>query len=134
MLGLENWRTGLLVNPILEADLVVVTLDLFNFETLVPRVGHDLAIAFEVVFHVTLATDKAAHLLPRRQGVRLIVLRPVTFAPALDAGQMGQRVVASGQRFDAIEETGPSHTQLHRLRVVTVDAADRMADKLARFD
>src|ERR1043166_4231006 len=38
-----------------------------------------------------------------------------------------------GERADAVEETGARYAQLHRIRIVTIDAGDRVIHELARF-
>ena len=47
-------------------------------------------------------------------------------APPLDARQVRHRVVALGERGDAVDEAGPRDAELHRLRIVAVDAGDRV--------
>ena len=98
-------------------DLAVVLVDLVHLQALGPRIGEPLLRALEVVLDVTLAADEAAHLLPGRHRVHVVVLH----------------ALARLQGADAFDETRPGHAQRHRVRRVTVDARDRMREVLARL-
>ena len=76
---------------------------------------------------MALAADEAPHFLPAGVDVRIVRPLAVALAPALDAGQMRNAVVALGQCGDSLNESGPRDAHLHRLRVVAVDAAHGMS-------
>jgi len=97
-----------------EAGLVVVGLDLLDLDPLRPRIDEPLLGSLEVVLDVALAADEGAHLLPGGHRVRVVVRDPLRGL----------------ERPDPLEEGGAGDAQLHRLRVVTVDAGDRMLEVL----
>ena len=117
MLGLECRRSGLGVRPVGEARLAVVLVDLLRLQALGPRIRQPLLRALEVVLDVTLPADEAAHLLPGRHRVHVVVLHAL-------AGLQGP---------DTFDETRPGHAQRHRIGCMTIDARDRMREGLARL-
>ena len=63
VLGLQNGSARFLMNPVLVADFVVISLDVIRFQPILPRIGQHLFFAFEIVLHMALGADKSAHLL-----------------------------------------------------------------------
>jgi hypothetical protein len=118
VLRLEHRRLGLLVHPVLEADLVVVGEDPVRLQALVPREGEPLLGALEIVLDVALPADVRAHLLARGHLVHLVVR---SAGRRLDLG-------------DPLHERRAGDPQRHGLRVVAVDAGDRMRHFLARVE
>src|SRR5262249_16348125 len=94
MLGFEDQSAGFAMDVVLKILLVVIALDLLNFQPIAPRVSDDFFVPLEVVLDMTLATDKATQLLSRGQGVDIVVLYALRlvpmFGPGVDAGQVGQ--------------------------------------------
>ena len=66
---------------------------------------------------MALTADEAAHLLPGRHRIHVVVL---------DA-------LARFQGANPFDETRPGHAQRHRVRGVTIDASDGMREILARL-
>ena len=88
-----------------------------TFSPFCPRIDEPLLRPLEVILHVTLAADEGAHLLSRGVAVDVVILH----------------ALAGFVRADAFDETGPRDAQLHRGRLMAIDARDRMRDQLARF-
>src|SRR5215470_9492874 len=84
MLGLQQLGPRLRVDPVGEALLVVVRLDLLDAHAVCPRVGDDLAFSLEVVLDVTLAADERAHFLSRSVAIRIEVRYALVSLEALD--------------------------------------------------
>src|SRR5205085_7439300 len=72
MLGFEDRSAGFRVGVVGEFFVVVIALDLFDAQPVVPGVGDGLLLAFEIIFDVTLAADVAPHFLPRGQGIDVV--------------------------------------------------------------
>src|SRR6202142_323909 len=117
VLRLEHRGAGLAVSPVAETELVVVTLDLLDLQALRPGVSHNLMLAGEVMLDVALRADICAHLLAGCHGVGIVVLFTLALLERLDTNQ----------------KSGARHPQLHRGRVVTLQAADGMIHQLARL-
>ena len=100
------------VQSVKPTSRVQVLVDLVHLQTLGPRIGEPLFRALEVVLDVTLAADEAAHLLPGRRRVHVVVLH----------------ALARLQRANTFDETRPGHAQRHRVRGMTIDARDGMRE------
>src|SRR5688500_14042675 len=110
MLSFQNWRPGFGVLPILELRFVIERQDVFDAEAFRPRINETFLWPAKVIFVVTLAADKRAHLLARRLLVNVVILNAL-------------RSFVSAHAFN---ERGPRDAQLHRLRVMTIDTRDWM--------
>ena len=92
------------VGPIGEIGLVEVLLHLLGRGALVPGEGQVVVLALEVIFDVALGTDQRAHLLVRN---------------LVDVLALPLERLAQGR---------PGDPQPHRVRLVAVEAADRVRD------
>jgi hypothetical protein len=117
VLRLQHRRAGIRVRPVLEAGLLIVGHDVLNLQTLRPGVREALLRALEVVLDVALPADERAHLLPRRLRIHVVVLQAL--------GRL--------ERANSLHEARPRDPELHRLRVVAIDAGDRVRHELARL-
>ncbi len=131
MLDLDRVRSADLVFPVdkwcpvREPVIIVVGLDLLGLEPVVPG-KEQRGLGTAVILDVTLATGERAHFLAAGQRVGIIGLGTIAGPPLFDRRQVRQRVVAGGQRGNAVEETRSRDPQLHRLRVVTIETGDRV--------
>ena len=73
------------MDPIFVPDFIIIGLNFFDLETLVPRIGQHFLRPFEIIFHMALGADHRAQLLARGLGVRLVVAL-ATLAAAPTAG------------------------------------------------
>jgi hypothetical protein len=112
VLGLEGRRTALSVGPISEARLLVVGEDLVCLEAVLPGEGEGLLGASEVVHDVALAADEGAHLQTGRIPVDVVV------------GHPRRRLHFADPRHEGRSRD----PQRHGLRIVAVDAGDRVLD------
>jgi hypothetical protein len=133
MLSLEDRRAADRVRPVAEADLVEIGFDLLGLEPVVPRIGDELPFAVKVVLDVALAADERPHFLPAGLAVGVVVGSLGSLPPALDAGQVRHRVVRAGEGGDAVQKRRPRDAEGQRVGVVTVEARNRMFDKLPRL-
>ena len=115
MLRLQGVRARFLVDPILEADLVVVGERVVHMQSFGPREREPLLVTLEVILHMALAANVRPHLLRACILVRIEVL-------------YAQRCFI---RSDAFNKCRPRHPEGHALRIVAVDAGHRMLHKLA---
>src|SRR5215467_6266228 len=113
MLGLQELRPRLRVDPVREALLVVVRLDLRDAHAVGPRVGDNLALSLEVVLDVTLAAHERAHLLSRSVTIRVEV----------------RRALVSLESLDPRDEAGARDTRRHGLGVMAVETGHGMLDE-----
>ena len=74
MLRFEHRRAGVRMRPVLELLLVVVGQDVLDLQPVRPRIDQTFLRSLEVIFHVTLAADEAAHLLPRGVAIHVVIL------------------------------------------------------------
>src|SRR4030095_1218095 len=106
VLRLENARARLGMLPVVEgravveAEAVVVSLDLLDAEAVRPR-KEQRRLRPAVVLDVALAAHEGATLLARGVGVRIERVAPITLAPARDARQVRDGRVAPRERRDA---------------------------------
>ena len=98
-------------------DLVVVGEDPVRLQPLVPGEGEPLLGALEVVLDVALAADVCAHLLAGGHLVDVVV----------------RHAVGGLHLGDGLHERRPGDPQRHGLRVVAVDAGDRVLHGLANL-
>jgi len=115
VLGLQHLAVGEGVGPVAEPDLVVVVDRVGDRQPLVPREGQGLAVAGEVVLDVALGADVGPHLVVGGLG-DVPVLDALALLVFLHPGQ--ERRSGDGQG--------------HRLRVMAVDARDRVRGPLGR--
>ena len=131
MLRLERLGPGLGMFPVEEpvavGELVVVVggLDLVHRQPVVPRV-EKRRLGAAVVFDVALAAHEGTHLLARCGSVRVVGFCSVAGAPSSDRRQVRDGGRGNGERADAVEKARAGDAQLHRLRIVAVDARDRV--------
>jgi len=114
VLGLHHAGAGELVGEVAPADLVVVRQRVIGGQPLVPGERQGLALSREVVLDVALGAHEGAHLLRGGHGGDVVVLDAL---PGLVL-------------LDPLDERRPGDPQRHRLRIVAVQAADRMFDQL----
>src|SRR5215468_849241 len=100
------------MRPILELLRVVVSQDLFDLQTIRPRINEAFLRPLEIIFHVTLTADEAAHFLPRGVAIHIVIVHALTGL----------------ERLDSLHETGTCHAQLHRFRIMTIDASNWMCN------
>ena len=91
-----------------------------------PQGKNSVVFGTAVVLDVALAAHERAHLLAGGVGVRIVRTLARRLAPAFDALDVRRRLGALGERADAEQESRARDPQLHQLRVVAVDAADRV--------
>src|SRR5262249_8835453 len=103
------------MSAIFELFRVVISQDLFHLQTVRPRINEAFLGSFEIILHVTLTAYEAAHLLPRSVAVHIVIVHALTGL----------------ERLDSFHETGTCHAQLHSLRIMTIDAGNRMCDQLS---
>ena len=106
VLGFQQTRAVGGMRPVLPPDTVIVLFDLLNLQTVVPRIGQILAVAFEIVFHVTLTADESPHFLTRGQLVRIVVGCPIAFAPGSNTRKVFSVIIAARENRDSVEKTG----------------------------
>ena len=104
VLRLENRCTAEGMDIVIVVRFVVISLGVLHRHALVPREGEVLAFTLEVILHVALCTDERAHLL---------------------RGSLGNVLALA---LESLDQRGSGDLQIHRLRVVTVAAADRVHD------
>ena len=110
----------------IRTDVLIVEDEPFialDLQSLVPREEERHALA-AVVLDVALAADERPHFLPSTVEVRVVNTLPITVPPPLDARQVRHGRIRSGELCDCGEEAGTSDAQLHRLRIVAVDAGE----------
>src|SRR4051812_48963948 len=98
------------MGPILELNCVVVGKNILDLQSIRPGINQPLLRSFEVILNVTLAADEAAHLLSGSIAVHVVVL---------DTG-------AGLKCPHSFDETGSGDAKLHRLRIMAINAGDRM--------
>ena len=64
VLRFEYRRTAGLVRPIFMSNRIIISFDLFDIDSIVPRIGQQFSRALEIVLDVALPTNKRAHFLP----------------------------------------------------------------------
>ena len=104
VLRLENRCTAEGMDIVVVVRLVIVGLGVLHRHALVPREGEVLAFTLEVILHVALGTDERAHLL---------------------RGGLGDVLALA---LESLDQRRTGDLQIHRLRVVTVAAANRVHD------
>jgi len=114
MLSLQHRRAGVGVGEVDPADLVVELDRVLDGQALRPWEGEGLVVAGEVVLDVALRADVGAHLLGGGVGIDVEV----------------RHALAGHVLLDAVDERWAGDPQLHRLRVVAVDAGDRATGML----
>src|SRR5438477_12279311 len=100
------------MGPILELDCVVVCEDIFDLQSIRPGINQPLLRSLEVILHMTLAADEAAHLLSRSIAVHIVVLD----------------TCAGLKCPHSFDETGPCYAKPHRLCIMAINAGQRMVD------
>src|SRR5687768_16030817 len=118
MLRFEHRRARVCMFPVFKLLLIVKSENVLNLKSLGPGVDQPLFRATEMIFIVTLPTNEGAHLLPRRLFIHIVILNPL-------------RGLQSAHAFD---ERRTRYTQLHRLRIMTIDTRDRMVNKLSSLE
>ena len=112
--------------------MVVISLfNLLDFESLYPRIKQRF-LARTLVFDVALTANEAPHFLPGGIDIRIIIAFAVAFPPSFDAWQMGHAIVALREIRDTDDEARPRHANLHRFRIMAVDATNRMCRDSSR--
>src|SRR6476646_3009094 len=109
MLCLERGGARILVGPVTEADLVVVSGDLLDLETLRPRIDEALLGTLEVVLNVALAAHVGAHFAGGGLLVHVVVLHALRCLVGTHA----------------LDERRSGDSQRERRAIVAVDAGDR---------
>ena len=104
VLRLEDGCAAEGVDVVVVVRLVIVGLGVLHRHALVPREGEVLAFTLEVILHVALGADERAHLL---------------------RGGLGDVLALA---LESLDQRGTGDLQIHRLRVVTVAAANRVHD------
>ena len=114
---LDQPRAAVRVIPFLDLLLILDGNDVFNPQSLRPWKRQPLVRWLEVIRHVALAADIRPHLLPRSHRVHVVVLH----------------ALGGFQRANAFDERRARDAQLHRFRIMTVDAGHRVLHVLANL-
>ena len=117
VLRLEDGRACLGVGPVLVAHFVVVGQDVLDLQALRPGIDDPLLRPLEVVLDVALPAHIGPHLLAGGVAVHVV----------------GGHSLRGLERRHAFHEPGTRDPQLHRLRVVAVDAGHGVLDQLPRL-
>ena len=104
VLRLEDGCAAEGVDVVIVVRFVVIGLGVLHRHALVPREGEVLAFTLEVILHVALGADERAHLL---------------------RGGLGDVLALA---LESLDQRRTGDLQIHRLRVVTVAAANRVHD------
>ena len=117
MLSLQHRGAAVCMGPVFEADLIVVSQHVFNFQPLGPGVHQPLLRPLEIVFNMALPAHIGAHLLARRHRVDIVILQPLS----------------RFERPHPLDKPRPRDSKLHRPSVMAVNTGHRMGHQLPGF-
>src|SRR5215471_1068509 len=110
MLCLEHGRSCIGMNPILKLRLIIVAENLLDLEPLGPRIDETLVGALKVIFNMALAAHESPHFLSGGIPVDIVV----------------SYALGGLQSAHPFYETRTRHAQLHRGRIMAINAGDGM--------
>ncbi len=102
MLCFQHWCFAKFMNPVNKFKIIVIVFHSFHAETAVPWKCKVIAVFFEVVLHMALGANQRAHIL------------------------MCEILYLFSLSFKSFFKGRSGYTQIHRFRIMTVKAADRI--------